>query len=271
MEIMISFYTKLVKNTYDKLLKSKDFVLLEPMDYIKRGIVRNIVECYPDLVAFTVGQGKEKNLVIRYIPLEKEDLDINRVIKSADKAFYSEEYAKCISLYLKLFQLVKIHDFVFAKMGLSYLKLGEVKKAVDCLYVATEISRRENGKFDYTDFIKNIKDNNKNIDVNNVDEVINYILNANLDVDSACLELKMNPYQINIFKLKVAKRLYKEGDYKKGDEFFFAVEKSKDKTTDIISLMEKLQKNKKFYVNRNIDSNNSLVLSLRLNNKNKGK
>lgn len=271
-----------VENKYKVLLKHKGMILLEHTTDTREKIIHEIVERYPDLRSFNIGEGDKKQIVIKYSPFIKEEIDIKELTSRGSAAYKQGDYNNCIKDYLKILQLDEIpYARAYARLGLVYLKQKKINLAIDYLTVATEISKLGRGSFIFTDLIAALKgqydkdeikprlrmncsdfrnDVENYYGIENIDEITTLISKNGIDVESAGEQLGMSREQINKVRLIYAKEYYSQGFYDKGDQFLKAVEQSEDKNTDIINLFNEIQKNKSFYINRAIEKPRQLSL-----------
>ena len=73
-----------------------------------------------------------------------------------------------------------------------------------------------------------------------------------MSIENACSEFNLTEEDVSIIKLVTARNYYSQKNFKAGDKVFKQVERSKDKTPFIKSLMEEIRTNKKLYPYRNI-------------------
>ena len=271
-----------IENKYKALLKHKGMILLKHTTDTREKIIHEIVERYPDLRSFNIGKGDKKQVVIKYSPFIKEEIDIKELSSRGSTAYNQGDYHSCIEDYLQILQLDKIpHARVYARLGLAYLKQRNINLAIDYLTVATEISKLGKGSFDFTDLIAALKgqyykvgdkprvrmncsdfcnDVENHYGIENMDEITTLISESGIDVESAGEQLGMSKEKINKVRLIYAKEYYSQGFYDKGDQFLKAVEQSEDKSKNIINLCNTIQKNKRFYPNRLVEKPRQLSL-----------
>ena len=99
--------------------------------------------------------------------------------------------------------------------------------------------------------------------IDNFKEINDYIAMNGLDVETACRELGMNTNQISIVMLIYAREFYSMGDFEKGDGFILRVEKSQNKTSKVIEIMNEIKRNKKFYQHRRPEQPKGIALSIK--------
>jgi len=255
---------------YQELLTHKGMILLNPMNEKNHQRIKEISRQYPYMITFSIGTGENTQMVLRYYKKEDEYTDIKELIKKGNEAYLRKDYNTCINAYQKLLNLlVAAKAFVYSKLGLCYLKTGRTELAINFLIVTTEVSKKEDGYFDFTDLINRIKNNSNserkprfkmdisefkteefdNYGIENIDEIISYISETGEDVESACIQLGLNPEKRSLVKLIYAREYYISGDYAKGDELLRLVEVA-DKTPYVLKLLDEIRKNKHLYKNR---------------------
>lgn len=277
---------KLISQKYKELVKNKGIILLEIMNNDKNDRIIDIVEEYPDMDAFVIGNGSKQQVVLRYKPLEKGYVDFHNLLVLGNYAYKNKDYKRCIENYLELLQVVKEpKSFVYSKLGLAYLKLHNKERAIDYFTVAVaKADEEKNIREDFSDLLLLLKgeiskedlkpffrmtkndfdysDVNNYYGINDFDKINTYISESGLDVESACCKLGMTPEQINTIKLIYAREFYIRGDFHKGDSFIQSVEKSKEKTKKTISLFDEVRRSRKYYQYRKLDTPRQLNLSL---------
>ena len=159
-----------------------------------------------------------------------------------------------------------------------------MEKAVDYLTIATAKSIYEkDGQYDFSDIIASINGKRKrnwtkpnfemdiqefekehpyDLGIIDIEKIKAYILESDLDIESACQNLGLTSEETDIVILSLAAEYYTQGDYRKGDQFLNAAEKSPNKTKDTIKLLETVKLNKKFYANRAYEGMPCLSLTL---------
>lgn len=275
-----------IKSIYDKLIIDKGFILLKPMSDEDRKNIHKIVEEYEDMDSFSIGEGLERRVVLKYRAKVEEKIDVKETIAKARAHYDAENYKDSIELYLKLINILKkSNSFLYACLGFAYMNNSQKEKAINCFIVSTELAKIEGKDFDYSPLIAKLKgipfsfeekkpfvkmdlkdfekENETNYGINNLEEITEYIRETNLDVESACLQLGMNEEQINIVRLLYAKGFYAQGNYEKGDEFLKYVERSKNKSQFLKQMINEIRTNKKFYANRFNEDYPRLSLKMR--------
>ncbi len=261
-------------------LHEKGIILLGPMDSNRRKRIHNIVKNIPDVVSFSIGSDSLRQVVLRFKPVIDEYVDIKELSRIGSEAYLNGDYDICISSYRQILQFGEPNSFVYSKLGLAYMKKLDIDIAIDYLTVATELSKNENKVLDYTGLIDQLngliskkdakpyfkmsiskfKDNVNNYYGIEVDQVVD-LLSSGMTIDDACLNLGMDDNKKNIVTLIFAREFYVQEDYKMGDLCIKKVEKSKNKSEFVNSLLVEIKKDKKFYKNRAKEGQKRLVLN----------
>ena len=273
-----------IEREHKLLVENQGIIILKPMNSERRKLIHNIVSQYPDMVSFSIGAEPNKQMVLRYRKASNEYIDIKKLVEDSKLYYRSGNYKKCIETNLQILQTNNPSAITYSRMGMSYLKLGNIEEAITYLTVATHISTVQGGKLDYSDLVVKLKytvdseddkpyfkmnedsfknDLQENYGIKNLDEITAYIFENNLDVETACRELGVPSEQVNIIRLIFAKKYYSQGNYSMGDIFVRTVEKSKNKTPFTLRLLDEVRRNKKFYINRVVGSLTPLKLTLK--------
>lgn len=275
---------KFIQNKHDFLEQNKGILILKPMDEERRKRINKIVATYSDMVSFSIGEGKNIQIVLRYKPYIEENINVKNLIEEANDAYEKGDYTACINGYLQLLQIGNPYAIIYSRLGFSYMKKRKIDKAIDYLTVATHLNKKENKNRDFTELIDRLKnplkpdeikpyfkmtlddfenDVEENYGIGNLDEITSYILENELDVETACSKLNIPTDQIDIIRLIYAREYYSQGDYEKGDQFLKTVERSKNKTKFTAKLYEEIRRNKRFYINRSNEESKKLSLKLK--------
>jgi len=270
-------YEKFITQLYIKL-KREILILLKPMSKEEINNLLSILKKYLDIKTFIIGSEGKEQLVLRYTPYFKQYVDVKGLLDSGKKYYFERNYDKCIECYKKTLQFGEPSISAYVRIGLSYYRKFERELAADYLTIATELSKKRDKKYDFSDMIMRlngeIKEEDKktrviineeefkygNYNINNLNDVAEYIYNTNKKVSDVCKELGMNTEEINLVILLYAKRYYIQGDYEKGEEFLKAVEKNKEKTDKVRKALDEIKRNKKLYMNKHSDYNLKLTL-----------
>lgn len=275
--------SEFIEVNHKLLVKNRGIIVLEPMDSERRKLIHGIVDKYSDMVSFSIGAEPNRQVVLRYKKDTNEYVDIRKLVNDGKEYYKNGHYEECIRAFLNVLQFREPKAASYARIGMAYLKLDNKDMAIMYLKVAMQVGIKEGRELDFTQIIavlegKVCKGNRKpyfkmnednfrndlqeNYGVENLDEIISYIFENNLDVETACHDLGVPSEQVNIIRLICAKNYYSQGNYSMGDLFVRTVEKNKNKTPFTLKLLDEVRKNKKFYINRVVDDSPSLKLTL---------
>lgn len=279
---------ELIEKKHDELVANHGILLLKPMNGERRKKIHDLVRKYLDIESFEIGQNKNIQIVLRYKNKTYEYVDFKALIQEGNTAYKDNDYNKCIECFSKLLENGKPTSFVYSTLGLAYMKNQEIEKAIVYMTVADDLAKKEgNDKIDFENLILRLKgkkvkeledkkpifkmqEDEFNYDdmsdyygINNFDEINSYILESELDVETACINLGMNEEQINIIRLIYAKIYYSQKEFERGDLFLKSVELSKVKTQIIMNAYNEVRRNKKFYFNRPVMKDYHLSLTLK--------
>lgn len=248
----------------------KGMILLNPMDSERVERILDRVKTISDIEAFCIGSDNLKQIVLRFKTDKKNYVDLRGLSKKGNEAYQKGDYDTCIKVYRQLLEFREAKSFVYAKLGLAYMKKLDKKMAIDYLTVATELSKKENGIFDFTELIANLKgliseedqkprfkmamsdfenDINKYYGIEQVKQIAE-LVSSGITIDNACLNAGLDDEKKSIVLLIFAREYYSQGNYTIGDQYLKKVETAKNKSKVVKSLLEEVKRNKKFYKNR---------------------
>ena len=249
------------------LKENRGLIVLKPMDNVRRKRIHDIVSHRKDAATFSIGNDTNRRIVLRfvgnvYIPLKE-------TIKIADEAYYRKDYETALRAYLDILGTNNPKTFIYAKVGLTYMKMWKIDKAIEYLTVATELSKQNNEAFDFSDLIASldgtIEQHEKkpkvkfrleefsaedNFGVDRIDEMLTYKELNEVDYEEACEQMGFTYEEYLLSLLVLAKRAYENKQDDLGDKFLKMVERSGNKSKKVILKFQEVQKNKKFYKNR---------------------
>lgn len=277
---------RFIAKKYEELLEKKGIILLRPMDDDRIDLIFEIIEEYPDMVAFVIGEGNNQQVVLRYKPVIKEYVDVKSLSNLSSQTYKEQKYSECIKINLQLLQFFDEPKAVtYYRIGLSYMMQRKTALAIDYLTIANALAKKEKLDNDYTDLIARLKgeipkedakpffrmtqsdfdyrDVNNYYGIENFSEINAYILETGLDVESACEQMGLTSEETDIVKLIYAREFYIQENNDKGDLFLKSVERSKNKTEKIREIFEEVRNNKRFYPNRQGDTSTELIFSLK--------
>ncbi len=264
-----------IKQKYLELLKSNQEILfLEPMSNKRITNICDIVkQNYSDINAFTIKYKENKYLVLRHKIHYEEYFNVSEYIKKGHQAYSIENYDDCIDYFQKVITFGIPKANVYAKLGLSYYKKKLFKEAAEYLMIANYINSKENKSYDFTNLIEiSLKKANEQYkpyiqmeasdftekkqnyyNLENVEEVAKIISNGQ-SIQKTLNDFQLDSEQQNLMLLIFAQNCYTQENYEIGDKFLNIVEKNKNKTPLVKSVITELKKNRLFYANRKEES-----------------
>lgn len=251
-----------------ELKENRGLIVLKPMDNVRRKRIHDIVSHRREAATFSIGNDTNRRIVLRfvgnvYVPLKE-------TIKIADEAYYKKDYETALRAYLDILGTNSPKTFIYAKVGLTYMKMWKIDKAIEYLTVATELSKQNNEEFDFSDLIASldgtIEEHEKkpkvrfrleefnagedNFGVDRIDEMLTYKEVNEVDYETACEQMGFSYEEYLLSLLVLAKRAYENKQDDLGDKFLKMVEKSGNKSKKVVMKFQEVQRNKKFYKNR---------------------
>ena len=262
--------TEYILQLREALIQEKGIIVLKSMKQEEINLVLKIIKKWENIGAFTISCNGVKRIVLKYQE-NSNQINIEEKFSEANEAYENKEYLKAINLYRELLHYSN-DKTIFRRLGTSYMALYENKLALDYLTVAYYLEKNKQAKAEYMNLILTLTKKDKIEDKNNEDynycsetdfDIVNdYILKTGLDVESACQELNMTPYQTNTIKLYYAREFFIQRCPKKGEEFLKSFTASKDKSKQGKKMYNKIQKSKKVSSNRKSIKVRQLVYSI---------
>lgn len=270
-ELLIDYINKNISK-----LKTSSIVILKPMNSDECKILYEIIKNKNGISSFTIGQNEDKRIVLRNKRDYSNYIDFKSLLLEANQAFYERNYDECIEKYKFLAEVGSPKAIVYGKLGLTYFKKKEYKKALNYLIVSTELGKKERSDIDYTELINRLmlkhneyedykpffhmeladfeNDTDNYYGIDDIEELSEQILNNN-DQD-------INVDTKNKVLLILARENYIYQNYKAGDKFIKQVEKSKEKSELVKYLLNEIRSNKKYYKYRSNVNNKQLLYKI---------
>lgn len=263
----------------------EDIVVLRAMDQLRRKRIHNIVASIPSVKSFSVGTDNKRHIVLTNSPYISTKVNKRELANEGDKAYREQDYDHCIECYRTLLYIVKPNPNVYAKLGLSYMKKKDIKRAVEYLTVATELSKENNGTYDFTELIgkltrksvtieekkpnfvmseKEFSTEENNYGVQYISEISEMVFKQGMSLEAACQKFNYDINQMNIIRLIYAEEYYQASDYKSGDALVKLVVNSKNKSKRVKNTLERVLARKCFYKNRPKEKEQSFVYMYKL-------
>ena len=274
-----------IDKMHSKIVAHKNAMILDKMSEKEKNRILDLIKKYDDIIAICIEVYGMYYVVLKY----KENMNIyvnhGEVLELAIDAYQKKNYKLCVNLLLPIFNdYNKLNLKYCLYLGLAYLNLKKLDIAIEYLRIVTLLSKKYNYKYDFSDLINSLKPfksiyeekpivrgwlvNNKSFNndeyygVANFLEINDYIVNSNLDIVSACLELGFDKEKILLILLVYAREFYLQGWYNEGDQILKMVERSENKSTKILKVIDEIRRNKLLYQYRNLEEHQFLNLNL---------
>lgn len=130
----------------NQLTNKKELIILEPMDRVQRKKIHKLVEKFPNMGSFSIGEDKERRIVLRYV--NPEWIDLEEVKSNLSRAQKTKNYKKCAECQEIIVSMPKAKEINFYRLGIYYNKLGLYKESIDYLVVAYELFKQNPHKKD---------------------------------------------------------------------------------------------------------------------------
>jgi tetratricopeptide (TPR) repeat protein len=264
---------KYISRVIAGVIKNKDAVVLGPMNYKQRKKIYDILEDMSDIRCFTIGSGEERKLVLKYTILCAEKTNITKILIDYRNDFNKGNYENGIERIKQIIYTVdKPKSFVFYDIGMCYFKMRDNENAIKYLTLFQEINketkedRRDVSRFisylkwivtkeDYKPFAQiNLNEFESNIDnkysVNNIEEIKNTVLYSGVSIEDACRRFGVGEENNSLIKLIIAKELYLHGKDYIAERIIKVVEKEKNKSAPVKTLLYEIVANKRLYMNK---------------------
>ena len=259
---------KFIKSKLD-LIKEQGIILLKPMEKERADNIYRIIEEMPNLNLFTIKDGLNIRIVIKY-QLDGH-IDFKEYIQKAKEAEINKDFGKALEFYREIIGHSRVgYSYTYYKIGILYLKKRNKDMAITYLKVASHLCKRENKTYDYDDFILRLKgyididdqkplfkmeeqefyedfDSKYNLDI--IDGII-YLEEKGLSIEEIKDYFDLTEEQEALSLVVLAQKYYREGLLIKAEKYIKRVEKMRNKTKECIKLLDEVKRNKKFYKNR---------------------
>ena len=255
-----------------KLLEDKrGIIILKPTFEERRHKIYQFVKAIPCLVAFPIDKGLEKKRVVLKFHID-EQIDITKLMKAGGQAYQRKDFWQSIEYYLEVFShLRNPSPYLYGKLGLSYMRVGQIKKAIDFLTVADSLSTARKKESRFSDLIEELKmrkgswNDRKSVvsfeesefknRINEYDgleaiEEMATLVSSGSTIEEVASRFSLNEEQMTLLMLLFARNCYANADYQLGDRYLKQAEKRKNKTGRIKQLLDEIRKKKKFYRNQ---------------------
>lgn len=259
---------KLLEEKSNLLEREKGIVILKAMPEERRHKIYRFAKGIPCLNAFPIDKGLEKKRIVLK-SYEENPVNIKKLMESGDCAYRERNFYQSIQCYLEvLTHLRKPTPYLYGKLGLSYMKIGQIKKAIDYLRVADSMYRAKGKNTCFSDLIEELKSKKRNNgdrkysvpfeetefqnDMNEyygldaIEEMAAFV-SSGKSIEEVAIKFSLNEEQLTLLMLLFAKNCYANSDFRLGDKYLKQAEKRKNKTEQAQKLLSEIREKKKFY------------------------
>lgn len=200
-------------------------------------------------------------VAFKYSPVFVHLVDYKKIISEAEHYYNMNNLYSSLKSFRKILESKNPEPFVFARLGLIYLRLNKYSVASDYLRVATSLSSvfdfaelldlidsnsyegefKPYSKFSVRDFCNDIDKLKKN---SKIRKCVESIVSGKCSLDEIN---KLSCEEKQMATLAIAREYYHLGEYKKGDKVLRVFEKMEDKSREMLDLLEETRINKLFY------------------------
>lgn len=257
---------ELAASSYNELIHS-NFKGISILDPLPEEVTKDLVyilkyyqELYKNMSVFTINDDNKERIVLRRIIPGYYNINTKLLEEKADIAYRQGNNEEAGYMY---YQILQGYDepqaYVYLRLGLLFNDFP-----LDYLIVAAGLAN-DKEKENYLKILDEVRNKKEeyNYNIDNLDEILDYIENSDLNVEESCLCLGLDREQTDIIKLKMARIYFTNKHYNKGDEFIRAVESTPGKTDNVKNLLNEVVANKKIYSNDYNDSTKKLSLKLK--------
>lgn len=160
---------KFLDQKVDELYEGKSIIVLDVMDAKTIEKIHELVYDYLDVVSFSIGEGEEQRVVLRFCP--KNDINVSSRIEQterwisinyrdlairANESFFAKDYRNALSDYKRLIETRKPLDYCYYRIGVCLFNLRRFEEALDYVRIAEDINRKNGKGKSFQDFIDTI-------------------------------------------------------------------------------------------------------------------
>lgn len=234
------------KYTMDKIanLKEDGIVLFRNASAEVRRLAQKVVEESFDI---KLTELNEKDIFLRYLPDSKIRMNYRDIVDDAEEAVRYRDFDTAIRLLRIALEGPNPTNYVYARLGLNYLKIDQLPLALDYLYIATELNKKSGRKEDFSDLIRRVQMNNYSYyGIRDMNQIID-LFSKGLSLDIILEGLKYNEEQKKIVRLIFAREYYTVGNTFLGDFYCQKVETSGNNSELVMRLLEEIKRDKAYF------------------------
>ncbi|MBQ2873463.1 MAG: hypothetical protein IJE89_05640 [Bacilli bacterium] len=237
----------------------------------RRKILIRLAGSIEELSVGSAGVKEPKNLVIRRINKELKTDNERKLIDDALKLYLSKEYNIALMIYLRLLTSMELANSKICEMiGLCYLHLNELDESLKYLRYSKQLQKKfltnrfgidkiidlleqepnDGVKQKIDTLLTKYDDEVINFNIQKLEEIASYMKENNMTFEEGIEKFELVPMQVLIIKLIYAKYYYMEGMTLSADKLLQEVEKTKNKSQPVVTLLNEVREKKIFYQNQ---------------------
>ncbi len=259
-EIVLEEHEEIIDKDLEKKL---NFIIqnvyengIDIIDNFNKKSIYNYIRKRNDISILELGH----KAILKYSPYPSVHLNFDNLLKEGKLAYNNKDYYKSIKIFRKLLEQSSPNSFIYAQLGLAYMKVFNLEVAIQYLTVANLLN--EDKKFDYSKLIESLKQSlnqeqafdfkselNEYYGLKNIEKVFEMLKKGD-SIEIISQNLEFNEEEFNLVNLIIAREYYFIGNYLMGDNYLKKVLKANNKSLNVRNILEEIKQNKKFYKNR---------------------
>lgn len=284
-----SLITQIIKESQETFKQSKDneekdFLLkelnqmkesnkiikfLENIDESRKQKLIQVAKTIPE-ISLIIPKYKNTKIILRTVTISDKTSNKENLSEKALNAYISGDYKLAALIYSKIIQTEHyIKAYICGMLGLSYLHLSDIEKAIHYMTISIELDRgHKENKIDYKTLIQYLEEPTTETTQEKISHIVNkhdaklieynfskeeelayYITSENMTLKSAKEKLNLTDEQILLIKLIYARDYYSEEDYSQGDNLVKEVANNKNNSLVVVSLLTEVRRNRNSYKN----------------------
>ena len=226
------------------------------LDSIENDNMKALIEfCLkdPSINVFSYGDGINKRIALINCERNLNPLQVDNLFRMFQIKFNNGNYFDALEIGKTLLKNGDNLSLIISNLGMCYFKLEFYEKAIEYFNLAINFSDNKedieslreyinaasskiHNKFCYETTSQSVISEAQFYGINCLDEILNFQIKYNTNLEIACLQFGLDVYQINIVKLLLAKKYYRDNLNDLGYEYYYSVLTSKFKNS-LLNLM----------------------------------
>ena len=203
---------------------------------------QNLIDCClsdPCINVLTYGDGPNKRIALIACEKNLNPLQIDNLFKKFQLNFNKGNYFDALEIGKILLKNGDNSSLILSNLGMCYFNLKHYEDAIEYFNLAINLSdndeeirslkeyileaKSEYGFCDESTVNQNLISEAQFYGINCLDEILNFQIKYNTNLEIACLHFGLDVYQINIVKLILAKKYYQDNLDDLGYEYYYSV------------------------------------------------